>query len=111
MAAALTVGNKTFTGTSVRGRGATGVDPRVQQVLDDIPEALRAPPGQHGRCAEPQSISRALEAGIDPSGGASAARQIRAPNNPAHGTPRSACPTCQELLRRFNITDVYRGRP
>ncbi|HBB87907.1 MAG TPA: hypothetical protein DC047_09850 [Blastocatellia bacterium] len=109
MSAALTVGDETYTGTSVRGGGPTSLHPDVEAALENVPAASRS--GGHGRCAEPQALSRALEAGVDPRGGASAAQQVRGPGSTTHGTPRAACSSCAQVLQSFGVSDVYRGQP
>jgi RHS repeat-associated protein len=81
--------------------GARTVRSEVQDVLDDIPVAKRS--DFHGRCAEPACISKALDAGVDPRGGTIATVKVRAPGNPAHGTPITPCPSCKVLLEVFGI--------
>jgi RHS repeat-associated protein len=101
-----------LTGTSHRGEGKPELHPDVQQTLDDIPANERAPEYQHGKCAEPQIISDALNQGKDPSGGKMSAVKVRPEGNPKHGTPIEACPSCKQLLKAYDIQDVSQsGQP
>lgn len=97
-AAALVTKEGTFTGTS---GSRFPLHRRVQAALDEIPESARSP--FHGRCAEPQCISRALEAGVEPAGAEMSAARVRAPNNPNHGTEIPACSSCARLAEWFGI--------
>jgi hypothetical protein len=51
--------------------------PNVKKALDEIPPELRSP--FHGHCVEPQCLSKALEAGVDPKGGTSQVLKVRSP--------------------------------
>jgi hypothetical protein len=62
-AAALTVGDRTFTATS---KASPAHNPKVKSALDSIPQERRSP--FHGSCAEPQCISQALDAGVERGG-------------------------------------------
>lgn len=88
----------TFTGASGTRQP---VHPRVQQALDSVPEGSRSP--FHGACAEPQCISRAIEAGVDPAGGSMTAYRVRGAGNPAHGTIIPPCESCAAIQRMFGI--------
>jgi RHS repeat-associated protein len=85
--------------------GASGtrqpVHPRVQEALDSVPEGSRSP--FHGKCAEPQCISRALEAGVEPSGGRMTSFRVRSPGHPDHGTIIPPCASCAAIQRAFGI--------
>ena len=96
--AALETGDGTFTGVS---GSSQPLHRRVQNALDAIPPSQRSP--FHGRCAEPQCISRALEAGVDPAGGTMTAARVRAHGNPSHGTTIPACSSCTQLQEAFRI--------
>ncbi|MDI3282659.1 RHS repeat-associated core domain-containing protein [Polyangium sp. 15x6] len=96
--AALETRQGTFTGVSGSARP---LHRRVQDALDAIPQSQRSP--FHGRCAEPQCISGALEAGVNPAGGIMTAARVRAPGNANHGTAIPACPSCAKLQEAFGI--------
>ncbi|WP_326599286.1 DUF6531 domain-containing protein [Streptomyces sp. NBC_01803] len=97
----------TFSGASVKGGGDhPDLHPDVQAAYDRVPAEQRAPGNQHGRCGEAEALSNALHAGVDPRGGAMAAVNVRAPGNPAHGTPKPPCNSCQHVLDQFGITAV-----
>jgi RHS repeat-associated protein len=78
---------------------ATAIHPRVQSVLDDVPEAVRKP--WHGGCAEPRCVSQALDAGVDPAGGTMTAVQIGNKGIVPHGAVRPPCPSCEALRDAF----------
>ena len=99
MAAALEVEGQVFTATSGRGP----LNPGLQKVLDETPPPHSA---FHGACAEINCISRAMDAGVDPSGGTMSVVKIRKPGHPAHGTVAELCPTCAQVIKRFGITVV-----
>jgi len=88
----------TFSGASGTGQS---LHPRVQAALDSVPPSNRSP--FHGSCAEPQCISRALEAGVDPSGGKMTAARVRRPGHPKHATTIPPCSSCAEVQRSFGI--------
>ncbi|MCM1970716.1 DUF6531 domain-containing protein [Streptomyces sp. G1] len=107
VASGLTVpGHGTFTGASIKGGGNHNLHPDVQAAYDRVPQHLRAGGNQHGRCAEPEALSRAMNAGVDPRGGVSAAVEVRATGNPRHGTPKAPCSSCQHVLDQFGIRAV-----
>jgi RHS repeat-associated protein len=87
-----------FVGESGSGQP---LHPRVQEVLDAVPANVRSP--FHGSCAEPQAISRALEAGNSPSGGRMTAARVRRQGHPAHGTTVPPCSSCAALQTAFNV--------
>ncbi|MEM7248606.1 MAG: RHS repeat-associated core domain-containing protein [Acidobacteriota bacterium] len=105
-AGALQVGDRTFTATSMRGADPPTLHPEVQRVLDSIPTGERS--RSHGRCVEPSCISQALDAGVDPRGGVSHVRQVKAPGKPKHQRQLPACPTCEVLLDEFDLVDGAR---
>jgi hypothetical protein len=76
----------------------------VARVLDSVPQNLRAP--WHGNCALPQSLSRLLDQGIDPRGGAVGAARIRAPGNPGHGAHNPCCNSCVSLRNEFDLREA-----
>jgi RHS repeat-associated protein len=100
-AGALQVGGKTFTAQSVRGGPAPQLHPDVQKVLDAIPRGAQG--AAHGKCVEPQCLSQALNAGVDPRGGFSAVTRVRSPNNPKQGTSIEPCKSCGVLLKFFGV--------
>ncbi|MEV0170920.1 DUF6531 domain-containing protein [Streptomyces sp. NPDC050803] len=107
VACGLTVpGHGTFTGASIKGGGSHNLHPDVQAAYDRVPMAVRPAGNQHGRCAEPEALSRAMNAGVDPRGAVSAAVEVRAPGNPRHGTPKPPCSSCQHVLDQFGIRAV-----
>ncbi|MGV9453588.1 DUF6531 domain-containing protein, partial [Streptomyces sp. NPDC003635] len=99
-------GHGVFTGASIKGGGNHNLHPDVQAAYDRVPMELRPAGNQHGRCAEPEALSRAMNAGVDPRGGVSAAVEVRAPGNPRHGTPKAPCSSCQHVLDQFGIRAV-----
>jgi hypothetical protein len=99
-AGALRVEGQTFTGVSGTAHSEP-LHPQVQQALDEIPASARS--DFHGMCAEPACISRALNAGVEPTGGTMSTVRIRAVGNPVHGTQIPPCKSCGRLLQRFGI--------
>jgi RHS repeat-associated protein len=99
-AAVLRARGRTFTGTS----GARTVNPRVQQMLDDVPVSQRS--GFHGKCAEINCLSQAADAGVDVSGGTVSVVRVRAPGNPGHGSTMAPCPTCAHVLNQAGVRVV-----
>ena len=97
-AAVLENSEGTFTGVS---GSSQSLHPKVQEALDAIPQSQRSP--FHGRCAEPQCISMALNAGVDPAGSTMTAVRVRAVGNPGHGSKIPACPSCAKLQEVFGI--------
>lgn len=84
-AAELRVGNKTFTGVSGE------IVPHNSQVtgaLMGTPASARKP--WHGGCAEIACLDKALNAGVDPSGGTMKAVNIGV-SGKGHGTPKKIC--------------------
>lgn len=100
VASALRVGDRVFTDVSTGGAPRT-LHPAVEAALDRVPNSLR--PRFHTMCAEPGCLSQAFEAGLDPRGGASAAVRIRGVGKAAHGTLRTACPSCATILDELGI--------
>ena len=105
-AGALEVNGQIFTAQSVKGGQPPTLNPQVQKMLDSVDPVLRSK--SHGFCAEPQCVSQALDAGVDPRGGTSYVVDVRAVGNPMHGAPKPACPSCELLLQYFGITDGTR---
>jgi RHS repeat-associated protein len=99
-AAALRARGQTFTGTS----GARPVNPRVQQMLDDVPANQRS--AFHGKCAEINCLSQAADAGVDVRGGTISVVRVRAPGNPSHGTPLPPCSSCAHVLQNSGVRAV-----
>jgi hypothetical protein len=77
---------------------------RVAGILNSVPPRLRAP--WHGHCALPQSLSKLLDRGIDPTGGAIGSARIRAPGHPGHGSHNPCCNSCVALRRAFNLREA-----
>jgi hypothetical protein len=100
--AGLAVGENVFGDVSTGGAPRT-LNPKVQQVLDDMPLEKRSPATMHGECAEPGCVGQALDAGVDPRGGTSSAARIRAAGHARHGTWMAPCPSCQAMLEYFGI--------
>ena len=100
-----------FPASSVKGGTSPALRPDVQGVLDNIPPELRGaghtPTGS--RCVEPQSVSNALDAGVNPNGGVMSTGGVRAPGNPKHGAALPPCDSCQQLLDHFGIRWVPPG--
>ncbi|MGP3926321.1 DUF6531 domain-containing protein [Streptomyces sp. 8N616] len=98
---------QTFNGASIKGGGNHNLHPDVQAAYDKVPAEIKEQMGgQHARCGEAEALSNALNAGVNPRGGVMAAVNVRAPGNPAHGTPKPPCPSCQDVLNQFEITAV-----
>ncbi|SBT68511.1 YwqJ-like deaminase [Micromonospora sediminicola] len=76
----------------------------VARALDSVPQNLRAP--WHGNCALPQSLSKLLDRGVDPRGGAIGAARIRAPGNPGHGAHNPCCNSCKSLRNEFDLREA-----
>ncbi|MCL7424173.1 DUF6531 domain-containing protein [Streptomyces sp. YS415] len=95
-----------FTGASIKGGGNHNLHPDVQAAYDRVPLEVRPAGNQHGRCAEAEALSNAMNAGVDPRGGISAAVDVRAAGNPKHGAPKPPCSSCQHVLDQFGITAV-----
>jgi RHS repeat-associated protein len=91
-------------GDVVTGTSGTGqpLAPGVQASYDAVPLELRSP--FHGSCAEGQCLSQFERAGIDASGGTSAASRVRAPGNPNHNTPIAPCSSCSYVLDQRGIS-------
>jgi RHS repeat-associated protein len=97
--ALVTADGTPFPASSAKGGQPPALNPQVQQVMDDM--QIRGP--GHGRCVEPQSVSNALDAGVDPRGGVMSTGQVRADGNPKHGQALPPCPSCSQLLDHFGI--------
>ncbi len=95
-----------FEGASIKGGGDHDLHPTVQAAYDRVPEGQRAPGNQHGRCGEPEALSNAYRAGVDPKGGTIAATEIRAAGNPKHGAVKAPCSSCQHVLDDLGIAAV-----
>ncbi|WP_460582778.1 polymorphic toxin-type HINT domain-containing protein [Hymenobacter arcticus] len=80
---------------------------KVKKVLNDIPEKLRSE--GHGKCAEPQIITQALNDGKDLKGAKSVAMEVRGKGNLKHALPKCACNSCKILLEHFGIEDVVKS--
>jgi RHS repeat-associated protein len=87
-----------FSGTSGSG---DPLHPKVKQALDAIPAEARSK--FHGNCAEPQCITKALNAGAETAGGKMTAVRVRRPDHPAHGTKIPPCASCAKLQEEFGI--------
>ena len=114
-AAALLVGGRVHTHTSVRGDLAPELHPLVCRLLHGLPVDQRE--RFAGWCAEPVLISDQLYAVQDPSAAGlspAAARAalwgarlrltlIREPDDPAHGQTVAPCRSCRQLLDWFGV--------
>jgi len=97
----------TFDGASIKGGGDHDLHPDIQAAYDDVPQRVKEEVGgQHARCGEPEALSNAMKAGVDPRGGTMAAVNVRAAGNAVHGTPKEACKSCQDVLEKLEITMV-----
>ncbi|MDJ0464429.1 YwqJ-related putative deaminase [Streptomyces sp. H27-C3] len=88
------------------GGGDHNLHPDVQAAYDRVPQHLRPEGNQHGRCGEAEMLSNAMNAGVNPRGGVSAAVDVRASGNPKHGAPKAPCSSCQHVLDQFGIPAV-----
>jgi hypothetical protein len=77
---------------------------RVEGTINTMPPGQRA--DWHGECALPQALSRMLDRGIDPTGGAVGSARIRAPGHRLHGTQIPPCPSCAPLMRELNLREA-----
>ena len=81
------------------------LDPEVDETLRSIPQEEQG--NGHGRCGLPICISDALAAGDDPTGGDVAAVGITNDmEDPLHGAPVVACPTCENLESKYDLNFV-----
>jgi hypothetical protein len=99
-AAELSVGGEVFTDVSTGGAPRVLI-PAVQDALDAVPAAQRAP--WHGACAEMGCLSQAFDAGVNPAGGSIRAVAIGS-SNPGHGLPKMICSSCSSVLDRIGVT-------
>lgn len=102
-AEAVTTPDGRHTVASVSGDGYP-LHRRVRGAINSMPPNQRA--DWHGECALPQSLSRMLDRGIDPTGGAVGSARIRAPGHRMHGTQNPPCPSCAPLMREFNLREA-----
>jgi RHS repeat-associated protein len=98
-AAYRTTDGKIHTGVS---GSRTSNAPQTQQAVDSVPGAQQSP--FHGKCAECNAISNAERAGSPISGGTMRTVNIRKSGDPAHGTPKPPCSTCEKVLEILGIT-------
>ena len=90
---------------SVKGGEEPLLDPEVDETLRSIPQEEQG--NGHGRCGLPICISDALAAGDDPTGGDVAAVGITNDmEDPLHGAPVVACPTCENLESKYDLNFV-----
>ena len=96
-------GNKVYTGLSAGKppRATFKLHPRVEAVLQSIPEAEREP--WHGYCAEAECVSKMLYDKIDPKGGSCTAVWIKKLGAVGHGTSRTPCKSCKPMLRASGV--------
>jgi hypothetical protein len=90
---------------------ARSVGPSVQEVVPPntqvtgarmgTPKAARAP--WHGACAEIVCLDKALNAGVDVSGGTMRAVNIGVSGG-GHGTLKAACSSCASVLEFFGVS-------
>jgi hypothetical protein len=94
-----------------------GADPelgeaRAKELVDDLTQytanfgvqVLEGKKVVEIRSAEMRCISKAMDAGVDPTGGTIAVVRVRAPGNPAHGTEMPPCSTCREVMGQLGIS-------
>ena len=98
-AAELRVGDEVFTDVSTGGAPRT-LNGKVVEALNAVPAKQRAP--WHGGCAEAGCVSKALDAGVNPTGGTSRAVNI-GESGAGHGTSKMACSSCRSMLDFFGI--------
>jgi hypothetical protein len=94
-------------GAEVAGRSKfadTQMHPKLQQALDKVPEGSRSP--THGRCAEINTLNKALKDGKDVNGAAIQTAKVRGPNGPDHGKPHAPCSTCSQVLKELGVEYV-----
>ena len=91
----ITVGRAIETGRSLMSGGhRQPVHPEARRGLETAPHPRR---GYHGRCAEVDCVTRALNRGLDVRG--STISTVRT----ATGRAMQPCPSCESMLRWFNI--------
>ncbi|MCM2427775.1 DUF6531 domain-containing protein [Streptomyces sp. RKAG337] len=97
----------TFNGASIKGGGSHDLHPDVQAAYDRVPQAIKDDMGgAHSRCGEPEALSDAMRAGVNPRGGTMAAVEVRAPGNPAHGRVKDPCRSCEHVLDELGVAAV-----
>ena len=96
-AAEFRVGDNVFTGVSGE---VVPHNPQVTAALMGTPKAERA--AWHGGCAEIVCLDKALNAGVDPSGGTMRAVNIGV-SGAGHNTPKPFCSTCVDILNFFGV--------
>ena len=97
----------TKSGAEVAGRSKFAdkdLHPTLQGALDEVPESERAPPTQHGRCAEINTIDKALKQGEDVNGALIQTAKVKRPGNAQHGQPDEPCDSCRPVLKKLGIT-------
>ncbi|MER6527715.1 DUF6531 domain-containing protein [Streptomyces sp. NPDC001508] len=96
-----------FEGASIKGGASHNLHPDVQAAYDRVPQAIKdSVGGAHSKCGEAEALSDAMKAGVDPRGGTMAAVNVRAEGNPAHGTPKAPCASCQHVLDQLGVRAV-----
>jgi RHS repeat-associated protein len=98
--AAQSTSGQMFTATSSKGASGPVLHPTVQKILDKIPQASRGP--AHGRCCEPQLVSKMLNGGVNPKGATFSIVRVREVGNVLHGTALKPCPSCELFLKAIN---------
>ncbi|WP_346729630.1 SpvB/TcaC N-terminal domain-containing protein [Shewanella sp. NKUCC01_JLK] len=96
-AAELRVGDKTFTGVSGE---IVSHNPDVTGALMGTSASARKP--WHGGCAEIVCLDKAMNAGVDPSGGTMRAVNIGISGN-GHNTVKEICTSCNDILNFFGV--------
>ncbi|MBD1581433.1 RHS repeat-associated core domain-containing protein [Pseudoalteromonas sp. S16_S37] len=96
-AAELRVGDKVYTGVSGE---IVKPNPQVTGALMGTPASARKP--WHGGCAEIVCLDKALNDGVDVSGGTIRAVNIGASGN-GHGTAKKICTSCNDVLNHLGV--------
>jgi hypothetical protein len=96
-AAELKLGNRIFTGISGE---SVPHNPQVTGALMGTPASARK--AWHGGCAEIVCLDKALNAGVNPSGGTMRAVNIGV-SGKGHGTPKKICSSCNDVLNHFGV--------
>lgn len=97
-AAELTVGNRTYTAVSGETVPANS---QVTGALMGTPRSARKP--WHGGCAEIACLDKALNDGVDVSGGTMRSVNIGV-SGAGHGTAKPICTSCQDVIRQFGVS-------
>ncbi|HXU63138.1 MAG TPA: RHS repeat-associated core domain-containing protein, partial [Polyangia bacterium] len=100
-AGALEADGQTFKGASVKGTDAPTLNPEVQDAYNRVPPEERS--SSHGRCAEGQCLSNAMNKGVNPRGGRMRILDVRGAGNPKHGLVKPPCSSCAHVLKQMGV--------